>query len=25
MEEYVEPSLKRWFKHFCYLPASSKY
>ncbi|MBY8906375.1 TPM domain-containing protein, partial [Acinetobacter baumannii] len=25
IEEYVEPSLKRWFKHFCYLPASSKY
>lgn len=25
IEESVEPSLKRWFKHFCYLPASSRY
>ena len=21
----VQPSLKRWFKHFCYLPASKRY
>ena len=25
IEESVEPSLKRWFKHLCYLPASSRY
>lgn len=25
IEEYVEPSLKRWFKHLCYFPASSRY
>lgn len=25
IEESVEPSLKRWFKHLCYFPASSRY
>ncbi len=25
IEESVEPSIKRWFKHLCYLPASSRY
>ncbi|KHO16592.1 hypothetical protein NT90_05110 [Acinetobacter baumannii] len=25
IEESIEPSLKRWFKHLCYFPASSRY
>ena len=25
LQEHVQPSLKRWFKHFFYMPASKRY